>query len=231
VWAQFFGRGIIEPVDDVRVSNPPANPALLGALANHLVSYKYDFRKLVRDICLSRTYQESSESNDTNEADVRNFSHSGIRRLRAEVLLDCITEATGTKDKFRGLPLGAHAVQIADGATTSYFLETFGRSTRETECSCAVSVDPNLSQALHLINGNTVQGKIENGGLVRNLIAAKMDDKGILSNLYLRTLGRLPTADDLKTLMPLLADPAGREKTLEDIFWALLNSKEFMFNH
>ena len=122
-------------------------------------------------------------------------------------------------------------MQIADGATTSYFLETFGRSTRETECSCAVSVDPNLSQALHLINGNTVQGKIENGGLVRNLIAAKMDDKGILSNLYLRTLGRLPTADDLKTLMPLLADPAGREKTLEDIFWALLNSKEFMFNH
>jgi hypothetical protein len=231
VWAQFFGRGIIEPVDDVRVSNPPANPALLEALATHLVDYKYDFRKLIRDICLSRTYQTSSQSNDTNEADVRNFSHSGVRRMRAEVLLDCISEATGTKNKFRGLPLGAHAVQIADGTTTNYFLRTFGRATRETPCSCEVSIEPNLSQALHLINGVTVQGKIEGGAVVAKMIAAKQDDKTILTNLYLRTLGRSPTEDEVKTLTPLLADPAARQKTLEDIFWALLNSKEFMFNH
>ena len=231
VWAQFFGRGIIEPVDDVRVSNPAANPELLDALAAHLVDYKYDFRHLIRDICLSRTYQLSSQPNATNEQDVRNFSHSGIRRLRAEVLLDCISQATGTKDKFRGLPLGAHAVQIADGATTDYFLRTFGRATRETPCSCEVSMNPNLSQALHLINGTTVQGKILNGGVVRKMVAAKADDKTILTNLYLRTLGRAPADDELKTLTPLLADAATREKTLEDIFWALLNSKEFMFNH
>jgi len=231
VWAQFFGRGIIEPVDDVRVSNPAANPELLDALAKHLVDYKYDFRKLIRDICLSRTYQLSSQPNATNEQDVRNFSHSGIRRLRAEVLLDCISLATGTRDKFRGLPLGGHAVQIADGTTSDYFLRTFGRATRETPCSCEVSMEPNLSQALHLINGDTVQTKIVNGAVVKKMIDAKQDDKTILSTLYLRTLGRAPTDDELKTLTPLLADAATRQKTLEDIFWALLNSKEFMFNH
>jgi hypothetical protein len=231
VWAQFFGRGIIEPVDDVRVSNPPANPELLDALSQHLVSYKYDFRQLIRDICLSRTYQTSSTPNDTNEADVRNFSHSGIRRLRAEVMLDCISEATGTKDKYRGLPLGAHAVQIADGTTSNFFLRTFGRTTRETPCTCGVSLEPNLSQALELINGDTVQQKIVNGAVVKKMVDAKADDQTILSNLYLRTMGRTPTDDEFKTLTPMLADAGTREKRLEDIFWALLNSKEFMFNH
>jgi hypothetical protein len=231
VWAQFFGRGIIEPVDDVRVSNPAANPQLLDALAQHLVDYKYDFRKLIRDICMSRTYQTSSQSNATNEMDVRNFSHSGIRRLRAEVLLDCISQATGTKNKFRGLPLGAHAVQIADGTTTSYFLRTFGRATRTTPCSCEVSIEPNLSQALHLINGTTVEGKIVKGGVVQRLVDMKQDDKTILANLYLRTLSREPTDAEMKTLLPLLADANTRQKTFEDVFWALLNSKEFMFNH
>jgi hypothetical protein len=231
VWAQFFGRGIIEPVDDVRVSNPPSNPQLLDALGRHLVDYKYDFRKLIRDICLSRTYQLSSQPNSTNEQDESNFSHSGVRRLRAEVMLDCISEATGTKDKFKGLPLGAHAVQIADGATTDYFLRTFGRATRETPCSCEVSLEPNLSQALNLINGDTVQGKIVSGGVIKKMLDAKIDDKSILTDLYLRTLNRPPTDDELKTLMPLLNDPASQQNTLEDIFWALLNSKEFMFNH
>jgi len=231
VWAQFFGRGIIEPVDDVRVSNPPANPELLDALASHLADYKYDFRRLIRDICLSRTYQTSSQANATNAQDARNFSHSAVRRMRAEVLLDCISQATGTKDKFHGLPLGAHAVQIADGTTNDYFLRTFGRTTRETPCSCGVSMEPNLSQALHLINGSTVQDKIASGAIVLKMIDAKQDDKTILTALYLRTLGRSPTADELSTLTPLLTNPANRQKTLEDIFWALLNSKEFMFNH
>ena len=230
VWAQFFGRGIIEPVDDVRVSNPAANPQLLDALAQHLVADHYDFRALIRDICLSRTYQTSSQPNDTNQADVRNFSHYGIRRLRAEVLLDCISEATGTKDKFPRLPLGAHAVQIADGTTTNYFLRTFGRATRETP-SCEALTDPNLSQALDLINGDTVQNKIQFGGLVKKMVALNQDDKTILTTLYLRTLGRSPTDDELKTLTPMVASDSTREKTLEDIFWALLNSKEFLFNH
>jgi len=230
VWDQFFGRGIIEPVDDVRVSNPPANPELLDALAQHLVEYKFDIRGLIRDICLSRTYQESSQPNDSNEQDARNFSHSGIRRLRAEVMLDCISEATGTRDKFRGLPLGAHAAEIADGATTNYFLRTFGRATRENPV-CEAATDPNLSQALHMINGDTVQTKIVSGGVVKKMIDAKLDSPAIITNLYLRALGRPPTDGELQTLTPLLADATTRQKSAEDVFWALLNSKEFMFNH
>ena len=231
VWAQFFGRGIVEPVDDVRVSNPAANPELLEALAQHLVGYKYDFRKLIRDICLSRTYQTSSQPNATNETDVRNFSHASVRRLRSEVLLDCISEVTATKDKFRGLPLGAHAVQIADGATTNYFLRTFGRATRETPCSCEVSMEPNLSQALHLLNGETVHRKIGEGSVVKRMLDEKKDDPAILSGLYLRCFGRAPSEGEVKDITPLLAKTGERQKTFEDIFWALLNSKEFLFNH
>ncbi len=173
LWAQFFGRGIVEPVDDVRVSNPPSNTALLDALASHFVAYNYDLKHLVRDICNSRTYQLSSISNDTNASDVRNFSHSQVRRLRAEVMLDCISQVTDTKTKFKGMPLGARAVQIADGDTTSYFLRTFGRATRETPCTCEVSMEPNLSQALHLLNGDTVEGKIAKGALIQKMLVEK----------------------------------------------------------
>src|SRR5438093_10278359 len=161
VWAHFLGRGIIDPVDDVRISNPASNPELLDALGAKFTEYQYDFRRLVRDICSSRTYQLSTQANDTNASDDRNFSRASIRRLRAEVLLDCISEVTETKDHFRGLAPGAHVVQIADGAVNNYFLTTFGRATRETVCSCEVKTEPNLSQALHLLNGRTVSEKIE----------------------------------------------------------------------
>ena len=163
VWAHFFGRGIVDEVDDVRVSNPPVNGPLLDALAQHFTEYKYDFKRLVRDICTSRTYQLSTHTNDTNSFDERNFSHATLRRIRAEVLLDCISQATETKDKFAGLPLGARAVQIADGNTATYFLTTFGRATRETVCSCEVKMEPNLGQALHLMNGEKGHAKVKDG--------------------------------------------------------------------
>jgi hypothetical protein len=232
VWAHFLGKGIIDPVDDVRISNPPSNPELLDALAAKLTEYHYDFRRLVRDICTSRTYQLASETNPSNEMDSRNFSHAAIRRMRAEVLLDCISEVTGTPQKFRGLPLGARAVEIADGRTSNYFLTTFGRAKRETACTCEVAMEPTLSQALHLLNGDTLQQKISSGGLIKRMIEQKRDPRQIIEELYVRCMCRRPTAAETRKLMAMLpADAKEHQKFLEDLFWALLNSREFIFNH
>lgn len=231
IWAHFFGVGIIDPVDDVRVSNPPSNPELLEELARRLTNYRYDFRKLVRDICTSRTYQLSAQSNETNAGDTRNFAKAGIRRIRAEVLLDIINEVTGTTEKFQGLPRGARAVQIADGRTTTYFLTTFGRATRETPCSCEVKMEPNLSQALHLLNGDTVNQKVASGGLVKKLLREGRTPEQIIEELYLRTLSRPPTPVEQTKLMGFFTEGKDREAVLNDIFWSLLNAKEFVFNH
>lgn len=234
VWAHFNGVGIVDPVDDVRVSNPPSNPELLDALAEKFVSYNYDFKKLVRDICNSRTYQLSTATNDSNITDGRNFSRAMIRRVRAEVLLDSISQVTSTPNKFKGLPLGARAVQIADGNTSNYFLTTFGRATRATVCSCEVKMEPNLSQALHLLNGDTTSQRIREGKLVEGLMEAGKTHEEIIRHLYSLTLTREPTSMELEKLLAAVAEspekPQVRE-TLEDIFWALLNSKEFIFNH
>jgi hypothetical protein len=230
LWAHYLGRGIINPVDDVRISNPAINPELLGALGAKFVEYKYDFKKLVRDICNSRTYQLSTKGNPSNASDDNNFSHAAIRRLRAEVLLDCISEVTETEDKFRGLPLGAHAIEIADGNTSTYFLTTFGRASRTTVCSCEVKIDPNLSQALHLLNGKTVQSKIENGVVKRLLKSGKTRDQ-VIEELYLRCFSRKPDAGELKKLDAFFTDAGEPEQVLNDIFWSLLNAKEFVFNH
>jgi hypothetical protein len=239
LWAHFFGRGIIEPVDDARVSNPPSNPELLEALARHLVDYHYDFKKLVRDICTSRTYQLATEPNATNALDDRNFSKAAIRRIRAEVLLDCISEVTATQDKFPGLPRGARAVEIADGNASTYFLTTFGRASRTSVCSCEVKVDPNLSQALHLLNGSTLQNKIERGALVKHLLDQGMTPAKVIEELYLRCFGRKPSPDEVERLARFLpaveslneAVKADQVQTLNDLFWSLLNAKEFVFNH
>jgi hypothetical protein len=234
VWAHFNGVGIVEPVDDVRVSNPPSNPELLDALADKFVTYQYDFKKIVRDICTSRTYQLSTRTNESNSTDNRNFSHAMIRRVRAEVLLDCISQVTSTPNKFKGLPLGARAVQIADGNTSNYFLSTFGRATRATVCSCEVKMEPNLSQALHLLNGDTTQQRIHQGKLVEILLSQKKSPQEIIETLYLTALSRPPTDAEREKLLAAVGErkeaPMVRE-TLEDIFWALLNSREFIFNH
>jgi uncharacterized protein DUF1549/uncharacterized protein DUF1553 len=231
VWAHFLGRGIIEPVDDVRISNPPSNPELLDALAAKLVGYQYDFKKLVRDICTSRTYQLDTRPNDTNAGDQRNFAKASIRRIRAEVLLDCISEVTETQDKFPGLPRGAKAVEIPDGNTADYFLTTFGRASRTTVCSCEVKVDPNLSQALHLLNGDTIQNKIEQGAVVKSLLKRGETPDQIIANLYLRCLGREPTPDESAKLTAFFKSDSSSEQVLDDVFWSLLNAKEFVFNH
>jgi hypothetical protein len=231
VWAHFFGTGIVEPVDDFRVSNPASNPELLEELGKRFTDSKYDLKALVRDICNSRTYQRATQRNASNESDERNFAHANLRRIKAESLLDTISVVTDTKDKFAGLPLGARAVQIADGVSTTYFLTTFGRATRETVCSCEVKMEPTLSQALHLLNGDTVNSKIQQGGLIPKLIATKKFPEERVTELYVRALSRKPTRAELDKLMPTLGEGANQPRMLEDIFWALLNSREFLFNH
>jgi hypothetical protein len=230
VWAQYMGRGVVEPVDDARLSNPPSNPELLDALAAKLVEYNYDLKKIVRDVCNSATYQRTTRVNDSNQLDERNFAHATIRRMRAEVMLDAITQVTETKDKFRGLPLGARSVEIADGKTSNYFLTTFGRADRETICS-REQVGPTLSQALHMLNGDTVESKIANGGLVQKLIKANMTPREVAAELYLRCFGRQPTEKELRKLEEHWGVTEEQPKVYTDIFWALLNAKEFMFNH
>ncbi|QDT19229.1 DUF1549 and DUF1553 domain-containing protein [Gimesia chilikensis] len=232
VWAHFFGKGIINEVDDVRISNPPVNPELLDELAKRFTDYNYDFKKLVRDICTSRTYQLATQTNPSNENDLTNFSHAHPRRLRAEVLLDCISQVTSAPNKFRGLPLGARAVQIADGNTTNYFLTTFGRAKRDTVCSCEVRMEPSLSQALHLLNGDTVNSKIVQGKFVESRIKAGKKPLEIVDEMYISCLTRKPTDKEYSTLVQVLDENKKDEQNaLNDIFWSLLNSREFIFNH
>ena len=231
VWAHFFGRGIIHEVDDVRVSNPAVNPELLAELGKKFTEYNYDFKKLVRDICTSRTYQLATRPNESNASDDKNFSHAAIRRIRAEVLLDALSQVTDTKNKFPGLPLGARAVQVADGNTSTYFLTTFGRSTRESVCSCEVKMEPNLSQALHLLNGETVHNRILQGKLIERRLAEKKAPAEIIEELYIACLSRKPTQQEMATLMATVTAQPDPRQPLEDIFWALGNSREFLFNH
>ncbi len=231
IWEHFFGVGVVDPVDDIRISNPASNPALFEALAKKLVEYNYDFKQLVRDICNSNAYQRTTNTNESNETDSKNFAHARFRRIRAESLLDCISQVTATKEKFRGLPLGATAVQVADGGTSNYFLDTFGRSPRLTACACEVATDPTLSQSLHLLNGATVEGKIRSGGLVKNMVKEGKTPEQVIESLYVRALSRMPTEDERQKLMALFAEGVDSNQVLEDVFWAVLNSREFMFNH
>jgi hypothetical protein len=231
VWAHFFGMGIINEVDDVRISNPASNPELLAALGKKFTEYKYDFKKLVRDICTSRTYQLSTQANPSNESDTRNFARAAVRRIKAETFLDCISQVTETKNKFPGLPLGARAVQIADGNVGNYFLTTFGRATRETVCSCEVKLEPTLSQSLHLLNGDATTGRIAQGNLVGKRLEEKKTVPQIVEELYIRAMSRKPTPAELAKIEKILADEPDKRKGLEDVLWALLNTREFMFNH
>ena len=230
-WAHFFGRGIVDPVDDVRVSNPASNPELLDALGAKLAESNFDFRQLVRDICTSRTYQLATETNPTNAGDSRNFARGPIRRIRAEVLLDSVSAVTETQNKFRGLPLGARAVEIADGNTTTYFLTTFGRARRDTVCSCEVVMEPNLSQALHMLNGDAVHNKVKAGGVVKKLLDAGKSPAEIIDDLYIRCFTRFPTEKEKNGLLAEVEPEENKQRALEDVFWALLNAKEFVFNH
>jgi hypothetical protein len=231
VWAHFFGIGIVEPVDDVRVSNPASNPELFKALGEKLTSYNYDFKQLVRDICNSHAYQRASQANASNESDTTNFSHARIRRIPAESLLDCLTAVTGVPDKFSGLPLGARAVQIADGNTSNYFLTSFGRAKRDTCSAAEATTEPTLSQALHMLNGDTTARKIGDSKWLAQMLDAGKPIPEIIETIYIACLARKPTAEEAPKLEALVAAEPNKRAAVDDITWAILNSREFLFNH
>lgn len=230
VWAHHFGRGIVEPIDDVRVSNPPSNPELLEELGRRFAKYDFNAKRLIREICNSHAYQRSTTPNESNHADLANYAKASVRRMRAEVLLDSIAQITGSADRFPRLPMGARSVQIADGAVSNYFLSTFGRAPRETVCACEVDVQPTLSQAFHLLNGETTNQKIQNGNRITSWLADGWTAERVIEELYIACFSREVTQDERSRLLAQI-DPSNQQADLEDIFWALLNSKEFVFNH
>jgi hypothetical protein len=232
IWYHLNGKGIVDPVDDFRDSNPSANDELLDALAKDFIAHKFDVKYLIRVIMTSRTYQLSAQSNDFNKDDSKYFSHAVTKLLTAEQLLDAICAANEVPEKFAGLPAGTRATQLPDGEVNHPFLKTFGQPARELACECEREGDSNLAQALQLINGPTLNEKLRNpSNRVGKLLAKKMSDTDMLNEMYLATLSRLPTEGDVKASLDHVGKASDKRKAWEDVQWALINCKEFLFRH
>ncbi len=232
VWYHLIGRGIVEPVDDFRDSNPPSNDELLDGLTAEFVAGGFDLKALIRSILLSRTYQLSARTNELNADDALYFSHAFTRLLPAEVLLDAISTVTATVTPFDGLPKGSRATQLPDGKMENPFLKTFGRPARELACECERESDSNLSQALQLIGGATVNGKLrDDHGRMARLAASPRTPEEITRELYLVALAREPNATEMTAAVKHLASAKDRRQAVEDLGWVLINSKEFLFRH
>lgn len=232
VWARLFGSGIVEPVDDMRATNPPRNEALLDALAKDLIDHGYDLKYLMKTIMQSRTYQTTSLAIPANKIDTQFFSHYPVRRLQGEELLDAIAQVTDVPDRYVSYPVGTRAIELSDTEIPSLALDTFGRPTRVNPCECDRGMAPSMSQALELFNGETLQGKLKSGeGAVARLAKSGKPNEEVLEELFLRALARRPTPKEQSDLLKVLAQTDKREEVLQDVLWALINTKEFMFNH
>lgn len=231
LWKHFLGVGLVEQVDDLRASNPPSNPELWSALTREFVSSRYDLKHVLRLIVNSRAYQLSSVTLPGNEKDRRFYSHYYARRLPAEVLMDAVSRATDVPDTFTGYPTGIRAIQLPEPGVGSYFLTLFGRSERVTACACERSGDVTLPQLLHLNNGEELGKKLkDNSGRLAKLLPACKDDAELTETIFLAALNRLPTKSELTAVQRSLAN-GKREEVYRDLFWAVLNTKEFAFNH
>lgn len=232
IWAHLMGRGIVEPVDDVRATNPPSHPELLDALADELVKNKYDVRSLIRTIMASNTYQRSSHPTDTNAGDEQNFSRALFKRLDAEVLMDAVCQTTGVPEKFQGVPSGSRAIQLWDSRVNHYFLRLFGRPLRATACTCERNVEPNVSQVLHLLNSPALQAKLSHrGGRLAQLVPAMTDNARLVDELYLTFFARHPSAEERQVAEQFMAQSGDRAQAAQDLAWSLMNTLEFVFNH
>lgn len=246
VWANFFGSGLVEAVDDLRVTNPASNEPLFAAACDHLVKQKFDLKALMRAILQSETYQRSSITQPENIQDLRHGSHYVPRRLKAEVLLDTISQVTAAPTTFKidrrnanrgtadSYPAGFRALQLPDSNIASYFLKSFGRADRVATCECERTNEPSMAQALHIANGETLNQKLaQKGNRIDALLTGGLKDAEIVEQAYLLTLTRQPTERERQKAVALLAEaaPGDRRTTLEDLFWSLMSSKEFLFNH
>ncbi|MCX7407615.1 MAG: DUF1549 and DUF1553 domain-containing protein [Planctomycetales bacterium] len=232
IWGHLMGRGIVEPVDDFRDSNPPSNARLIDELSKQFVSNGFSQKWAIRTICNSRTYQLSSRKNGFNKDDEIYSSHANTRLLSAEQLLDGICAVTSVPEQFPGFPLGTRACELADPPTDHYFLKVFGQPQREMACQCERSSESNLSQALQMINGPVVHNKLraDNGRIATMIKEMKPDDE-IIASLYLAALARTPSAEEMTASKTHIAAQTDRRQALEDVGWAILNSKEFLFQH
>jgi hypothetical protein len=232
LWYHVMGRGIVDPPDDFRESNPSANDALLDALAKDFVAHKFDVKHILRTILNSRTYQLSALSNDFNRDDTKYFSHPVPKLLTAEQLLDALCQAMEEPEKFQGVPAGTRATQLPDGDVNHPFLKAFGQPARELPCECEREGDANLGQALQFINGATVNAKLTgNKNRITKLLAKKVADTDMLNELYLATVSRLPTSKEAHFCLDAVRRADDKRKAWEDVQWTLFNTKEFMFRH
>ncbi|MFM7603569.1 MAG: DUF1549 domain-containing protein [Prosthecobacter sp.] len=246
VWANFFGSGLVEAVDDLRVTNPASNEPLFAAACEHFVKQKFDLKALMRTLLQSETYQRSSIALPENISDLRYGSHYVPRRLKAEVLLDTVSQVTAAPTTFKidrrnanrgtadAYPMGFRALQLPDSNIANYFLKSFGRADRVATCECERTNEPSMAQALHIANGETLNQKLaQKDNRLDALLTSQQPDAQIIKEAYLLTLTRAPTDRELEkaTAMLTTAKPEDRRVTLEDLFWSLMSSKEFLFNH
>lgn len=235
-WAHFFGRGIVDPIDDLRVTNPPSNPELLDALAKSIVDQKFSLKSFVKLICKSRTYSLSAEPNESNQADKQSFARYYPKRLSAEVVFDAVCQVTGSPSQFGGLPTDAfaprRAIMLPDESFTSYFLDVFGRPQRISACECERVNEASLAMTLHMLNSQEVQDKIARaGGRADELAKAKRTDEEKIEDVFLSAIGKKPTAAQLSMAKAHLAKhEKDKKQAYENIVWALLNTKAFLFN-
>ncbi|MCH8829989.1 MAG: DUF1549 domain-containing protein [Planctomycetes bacterium] len=232
IWSHYFGRGLVEPIDDMRTTNPATNEPLLQALADHLIAVKFDLKAFTRTILNSRVYQLSSRLNKFNRLDDANFSHASWKSLPAEVLLDATCGATEVSEKFNGWPRGYRAIQVWDNRMPSYFFRIFGKPQRVRVCECERGTDPSIAQALHLMNSPELARKIRHrDGRAARLAKSKLSDDKIIEELYLAALSRFPSQKETALMRQAFRESKKRRAAVEDIIWALLNPKEFVYNH
>ena len=232
VWAQFFGRGLVDPADDMSRANPPVHPELLDALAKRFAAYKFDLRDLIRTVATSEAYGLSSATVAGNERDMRLFSHQATRPLTAYQMADALAQATDVLDRFPGAPTPRTALSLPDPMVASPVLDTFGRCPRTSSCASVQTPPLSLKQSLLLIGGDLVESKVANlNGYLAGALSLELEPEELVENLYYRTVCRPPTAEESSRWSAELKQSASLQEAAEDLFWALLNSREFAFNH